>query len=224
MQVNNTNTDSCDFDEKFRQLRQMFHSRMNGEASMQMKRLNPVYKQVFGVSLPHLREISALFEFNAAECEQLWQSKIREAMIVACLQFPDNEADTDTLFRWSADVASVDMVEFASFLLFSRALDMEAFCSKLIERGAQFDFAIELNSVARALQRKRPVLEATSLVCYEVLKHYDFSITEGRAIASILSYLWADDLLTADVVNVYRHLQKRVDTEFSHEILAMIDN
>ncbi|MBP5419792.1 MAG: DNA alkylation repair protein [Bacteroidales bacterium] len=220
--INSSNTDDCNFDSKLRELKFIFHSRMNGEASMQMKRLNAVYKINYGVSLPHLKEIAHEVIFSPEECDKLWTTNIREAMLVACIQLPDAEAIVEKMLRWSADVATADMAELASFLLFHKTADLREFSQALIARSNRFDFTIATHSVARALQHSRPALDAAQVVCSSIMQRNEFSISEVRGVALLINRLYADNIAPELIAEVVEYL-RNINANDAQKILYSLD-
>ncbi len=222
LNINSSNTDNYDYDAKLRDLKFLFHSRMNGEASNQMMRLNSVYKINYGVSLLHLKEIAHEILFSASECEQLWSTNIREAMLVACIQLPDAEATVEKMLRWSADVATADMAELASFLLFHKTADLREFSQALIERGNRFDFTIATHSVARALQHSRPALDAAQVVCSSIMQRNEFSISEVRGVTLLINRLYADNIAPKIIAEVVEYL-RNMNADDAQKILYSLD-
>ncbi|MCR5695667.1 MAG: DNA alkylation repair protein [Marinilabiliaceae bacterium] len=220
--INSSNTDDCNFDSKLRELKFIFHSRMNGEASMQMKRLNAVYKINYGVSLPHLKEIAHEVIFSPEECDKLWTTNIREAMLVACIQLPDAEATVEKMLRWSADVATADMAELASFLLFYRTHELTAFCEALVKRNNPYDFTIAVHSAARALQHSLPALDAANVICDAIVQRTEFSLSEVRGIAMLINRLNIDSQTAPLAKKVVDYLTN-INTDDAQKILFSVE-
>ena len=61
---------------------------MNGAASQSMREKGLVYKLNFGVELPRIKEIAALFPKDHQLAQALWKEEIRECKILATLLQP----------------------------------------------------------------------------------------------------------------------------------------
>ena len=61
---------------------------MNGAASQSMREKGLVYKLNFGVELPRIKEIAALFPKDHQLAQALWKEEIRECKILATMVMP----------------------------------------------------------------------------------------------------------------------------------------
>lgn len=143
-----------EYDEKYSKLRNGFRARMNGATEGQMKSRGIKYRVNFGVSVPHIKELSARFSFSPMECERLWFSEIREAMMVAAMQMPDERLDFDTMKEWSSCISNIDIAEQASFFMFGRMKNPARFIQFLVSTGNQFQFAAAFFTAGRAIQHE----------------------------------------------------------------------
>lgn len=187
---------------------------------MQMKRLNAVYKINYGVSLPHLKEIAHEVIFSPEECDKLWTTNIREAMLVACIQLPDAEASK--MVEWTKLVATVDMAELASFLLFYRTHELTAFCEALVKRNNPYDFTIAVHSAARALQHSLPATDAANVICDAIMQRTEFSLSEVRGIAMLINRLNIDGQTAPLAKKVVDYLTN-INTDDAQKILFSVE-
>lgn len=141
-----------EFDTKYSQLRNSFRARMNGAIEGQMKSRGIKYRINFGISIPHIKEISSKFSFTPQECERLWFNEIREAMIVAAMQMPDDKLDTETMKNWSSCIKNIDIAEQAAFFMISRMVEPHEFFQYLINSNDPFLTASAFFAAGRYIQ------------------------------------------------------------------------
>ncbi len=103
---------------------------MNGVTSSLMREKGVDYKLNFGVSIPRLRVMAALYSPDAPLAEDLWSEDVRELKILATLIYPPEKftkADD-----WVKDIANLELAEQAAMNLFSRMPDARRFASRWI--------------------------------------------------------------------------------------------
>ena len=67
---------------------------MNGVTSSQQRRLGMNYNIIFGVSIPHLKEIAAKFPKDATLAQTLWKENIRESKLLGIYLLPEEMYST----------------------------------------------------------------------------------------------------------------------------------
>lgn len=146
-------------DAKMREIKLQLRRHMNGEVAMLMKNLDNSYKANYGVSLQHAKDIAAQEELTAEECQELWQTKWRDLMLIAAAALAKLDPEVETVMTLTSDVPTLEMAEALPFLLtgtMSRALPL---AQALEERNAGYDFAVAANTLGRAMARHhRPEL------------------------------------------------------------------
>lgn len=72
---------------------------MNGVTSFQQRKLGMEYNIIFGVSIPHLKEIAMKFPKDYDVAATLWKENIRESKLLAILLLPE-EYYEEVAERW----------------------------------------------------------------------------------------------------------------------------
>lgn len=62
---------------------------MNGVTSAQQRKLGMNYNIIFGVDIPHLKEIAAKFPVDTDLAKELWKENIRESKLLAIFLLPE---------------------------------------------------------------------------------------------------------------------------------------
>ena len=176
-----------EFEDKLNWLKNRLRLRMNGEASVQMQARSKAYTINYGVALSDLKEIAADCDFTAADLDRLWQTKIREAMLLAAMSLPDGEMTLERMSRWLGGVVSQDMAEQVSFFAFGRSRHVSDFVALIVgESRPGLPMVVAMFSAARALQLNRPLMpEAVDLVLDFVKKWQPATLAEARACSSL---------------------------------------
>ncbi len=72
---------------------------MNGVTSAQQRRLGMEYNIIFGVSIPHLKEIAGKFPKDEEVARILWKENIRESKLLAIMLLPE-KCYNDVAEQW----------------------------------------------------------------------------------------------------------------------------
>ena len=91
---------------------------MNGAASQSMREKGLVYKLNFGVELPRIKEIAALFPKDHQLAQALWKEEIRECKILATLLQPIESFYPEIADIWVERITTQEIAELASMNLF----------------------------------------------------------------------------------------------------------
>lgn len=77
--------------ETIRNIKREFRLYMNGITSAQMRKMGMNYNIIFGISIPHLKEIAAKFPKEKELAHDLWKENIRESKLLAIYLLPEEE-------------------------------------------------------------------------------------------------------------------------------------
>ena len=91
---------------------------MNGAVSQSMREKGLVYKLNFGVELPRIKEIAALFPKDHQLAQALWKEEIRECKILATLLQPIESFYPEIADIWVERITTQEIAELASMNLF----------------------------------------------------------------------------------------------------------
>lgn len=147
-----------------REVKLQLRRHMNGTTASIMKRLDDAYAANYGLSLQHVREVAASLSLAPQECDDLWQTRWRDLMLIAAAALAPQDPEPRQVLAWAESLPSVEMVEMLPFLLtghMSRSLEL---AEDLAARDSGFDFALALNTAARSMQyRPSPALEVADV-------------------------------------------------------------
>jgi 3-methyladenine DNA glycosylase AlkD len=94
---------------QLKEIRKTIRLSMNGVASDAMRHLG--YEQNYGVALPRIKEIAGRYAKDALLAGALWNSGIREMMIMATLLQPEDLISEDEAFTWISGCRNLELVE-----------------------------------------------------------------------------------------------------------------
>ena len=95
------------------EIHRRFRLAMNGVVSSSMRAKGMPYKVNFGVSLPQLKQIAALYRPDAELAKRLWSENIRESRLLATFLQPREDFSEEEALRW---MRQADTPELADFL------------------------------------------------------------------------------------------------------------
>lgn len=150
-----------EFDKKLAALKNSFRSRMNGEAAQQMARRGINYRLNYGIAIPHIKELSQVYDFSPAECERLWFMEIRETMLLAAMLMPESELELARMRRWCTAINNSDIAEQASFFLYGRMTGVDDLLAELVVSDNQYHQAVAFFTAGRCLQQGRLLSEGS---------------------------------------------------------------
>lgn len=104
---------------KVQSIRRKVVASRNGVISDTMKNYGVEYSVTYGVEIPRLRKIAAEYEQDELLAQHLWQTKIREMMILATLLQPKETFTFERAEAWMNDVANMELVEQLCMNLFA---------------------------------------------------------------------------------------------------------
>ncbi|MCQ2201977.1 MAG: hypothetical protein MJZ27_07795 [Bacteroidales bacterium] len=119
---------------KLKLLTPYFESRMNGATAHQMQSIAPAdqkYKLNYGISLGDMKLLAEsiksvnIINFTRVDYDKLWCTNIREAMLLALLNTPENLITPDRISSWIASTPTQEMAELLPFLFSWKSTDPE---------------------------------------------------------------------------------------------------
>ncbi len=137
--------------DKLRDLKFQVRRHMNGEVAQIMRGLDDAYKANYGTSLQHARDIAAQEELSIEDCDELWQTGWRDLMLVALAAASRLNPSAEVVASWAASVPTLEMADAIPFLLSGSMPNGPQLVSLLVERDADYDFAIAANTIGRML-------------------------------------------------------------------------
>lgn len=102
-----------------RKMKQELHLTMNGVTSESMKAKGADYRLIYGVSYPQLKTMALRYPKEASFARLLWNSNIREMMILATMLWPPDSFPEETAEEWVRSFKQLELVEQVCLNLFS---------------------------------------------------------------------------------------------------------
>ena len=121
-----------ELDKQISDIRKRIVLSMNGDVTEQMTRNGIVYKKNYGVDIPRLKQIAALYHPNHDLAQRLWNLQIRETMILATLFEPIEKFTLENANRWLADFNQTEIIEQVTQNLLSKLPYAETLCLEWI--------------------------------------------------------------------------------------------
>ena len=121
-----------ELDKQISEIRRRIMLSMNGEVTEQMTRNGILYKKNYGVDIPRLKQIAALYRPNHDLAQRLWNLQIRETMILATLLEPVESFTPENANRWLADFSQTEIIEQVTQNLLSKLPYAETLCLEWI--------------------------------------------------------------------------------------------
>lgn len=107
-----------DLKELLKDIKTQFRLSMNGVVSQSMREKGLNYKLNFGVELPRLKQIAALYDKNHDLAQALWKEDIRESKILASLLQPINSFCPEIADIWVENIPNIEIAELTCMNLF----------------------------------------------------------------------------------------------------------
>ncbi|MCQ2228979.1 MAG: hypothetical protein MJZ13_04475 [Bacteroidales bacterium] len=197
MTLNNLSLYNDDFENKLKELRKRFRSRMNGKTTEQMENGQITYAENYGASLQHVKELASEISFSPEEYRKLWLTNIREAMLISAINFPDNLASAEEMMSWSKAITTADMAEQGSFFLFYRCNEINLFLHNLISEHSCYAMTIATFTAGRVLIKGKNLSDDTCRIIVESLQNaHHLTSSEARGASLFLRQLCDKGLLT----------------------------
>ena len=96
--------------EKIANIKNLLRQRMNGIAAKAMKDNGAAYRLAYGVPIHELREIAATQEKDAEVAEMLWQSGVREEMMLAPMILPEEDMTDERIKKFATESPSLEVL------------------------------------------------------------------------------------------------------------------
>lgn len=91
---------------------------MNGVAAESMKAKGADYRLIYGVAYPQLKTMAKAYPNEEAFARLLWNSNIREMMILATMLWPPDSFSEETAEEWVHSLKQLELIEQACLNLF----------------------------------------------------------------------------------------------------------
>lgn len=114
-----------EFIAKLKLITSYFESRMNGATAHQMQSSAPAdqkYKLNYGISLGDMRSLAQEIRadenisLSSSDYDNLWNTDIREAMLLALILIPENLISPERINAWISSIHTQEMAEMLPFL------------------------------------------------------------------------------------------------------------
>lgn len=107
-----------EIEDTVKELKQQFHSMMNGPVSTSMREKGLKYKVIFGIEWNRLLQIATEYEKNSELAAALWKEDIRECRLLAGLLQPVDNFSEDLAEVWVEDMHYPEEAQYTTLSLF----------------------------------------------------------------------------------------------------------
>ncbi len=119
------------FNEMQRLKRRLFAMR-NGVVADALRKGGCPFRIIFGVNLPQLSEIAAVWNASVELAEELWaNTTTRESMLIAPMLMPVEAMDEDRVKRWVGEVPTTEVADVLCHRLLKRIPDAPSVAENL---------------------------------------------------------------------------------------------
>ncbi|WP_295728487.1 DNA alkylation repair protein [uncultured Muribaculum sp.] len=102
-------------------IKHRFYAMRNGITADVLRRVGAPYRMIFGVNLPHLKEIASEIVPDASLARDLWgDASTRESVLLATMVMPPEEFTLDEARRWLATATSAEAIDLLCLRLLGR--------------------------------------------------------------------------------------------------------
>lgn len=143
-----------DLHEQLKDIKTLLRLSMNGAVSQSMREKGLVYKLNFGVELPRIKGIAAIYEKDHALAQALWKEDIRECKILAGLLQPVDTFLPEIADIWVDTIPTVEIAELTSMNLFQHLPYAPAKAFRWIADERELAQVCGFLTIARLLQKK----------------------------------------------------------------------
>lgn len=113
---------------------------MNGVISTSMREKGIVYKLNFGVPLPEIKQIAAMYQPSDELAAALWKEDIREFKLLATFLQPVDSFTRKQALLWVQQIPYLEIAEQCSRNLFAKLPDAEGFAVELVFK-VEYEYA-----------------------------------------------------------------------------------
>lgn len=191
-----------------RKIRRLIAASMDGVTAEKMRQNGIDYTKNFGVALPRLREIAAMFTADTQLAAELWKTDSREAMIIALMLTPGNSTTVNEAERIAEQLPNNELVEIAATELFAKMPNVAEFVNKMLQHGNKELFVACCTATHAADKLNDTLLEQIATKISQ--SHLD--ATTANAVATLFMRLGEVPALTNGVQHATAILKKSTDT------------
>ncbi len=169
----------------YNKILQLIKLRKNGVVSDALRNSGFKYDKIWGVSIPHLRNIAGTFSKNNTLSQLLWNKKWRETMILATMLAEIEVMDDKDLEAWLSEVNNLELAEQIAFNLLSNVERKHGYWLDLIKNTSDYQRISVLKGLYRSfLMKKNNVDFAVGL--FEGITA--LPVTEGCSVLEIKAF------------------------------------
>lgn len=148
--------------DKLKDIRTQLRLGMNGVVSQSMREKGLVYKLNFGVELPRIKMIAALYEKDHDLAQALWKEDIREFKILAGLLQPVDSFYHEIADIWVEDIRNIEIAELTVMNLLQHLSYAPAKSFQWIADEREYVQVVGYLTIARLLMKKGDMDERAS--------------------------------------------------------------
>lgn len=138
-----------DYHETARNIRRKFRTLMSGPTSESMRDKGLDYHVNWGISLPHLQELSKEFTQDIHVAMELWKDNVRESKIMALMLMPKEDFTSDIALLWSESLLTQEIAEMASMILYQHTDFASQMSYAMLASGTKLQQILAYNTFAR---------------------------------------------------------------------------
>lgn len=138
-----------DYHETARNIRRKFRTLMSGPTSESMRDKGLDYHVNWGISLPHLQELSKEFTQDIHVAMELWKDNVRESKIMALMLMPKEDFTSDIALLWSESLLTQEIAEMASMILYQYTDFASQMSYAMLASGTKLQQILAYNTFAR---------------------------------------------------------------------------
>lgn len=176
LQTHNIKIGVMETSDIIKDIRTQLRLNMNGAVSQSMREKGLIYKLNFGVELPRIREIAALYPKDHSLAQALWKEDIREFKILAGILQPFDSFYPEIADIWMEDIRNIELAELTSMNLFQYLPYAPAKTFQWIASEDEFSQVCGYLTIARLLTKKG---DMTDRVASEFLDQAITAILSG---------------------------------------------
>lgn len=140
--------------EQLKDIKTQLRLSMNGVVSQSMREKGLNYKLNFGVELPRIKSIAAVYEKNHELAQALWKEEIRECKILAGMLQPAETFFPEIADIWVENIRNTEIAELTCMSLFQNLPYAPAKSFQWIASEEEFTQVCGFLTIARLLTKK----------------------------------------------------------------------
>lgn len=151
-----------ELNERLKDVRVQLRLGMNGVVSQSMREKGLVYKLNFGVELPRIKTIAALYDKDHSFAQALWKEDIREFKILAGMLQPIESFCHEIADIWADEIRNIEIAELTVMNLFQHLPYAPAKSFQWIADDREYVQVVGYLTIARLLTKKGDMPERAS--------------------------------------------------------------